>query len=432
MQSKLKVELGQVWTPKDISGKMAQLVKPFVNHSSKILDPAAGPGTFIQAFIAEQVPFEHFLSCEIDLTMEFEYQSLPESVSHTLTICDYLTYISEEEVDAVIINPPYIRHELLTKQRKEWLAKWGQANQFSFSARMNFFGYFLLKASAEMKIGGILCAIIYDSIDNTTYGKQLTTYLGQRGDFLYREKVAAPFDGVIVDAEILLWQKGAVTSEYQDPPSDKLEKGWCRIDDLSKVKRGTSFPNRKNFVFPLGVGGELGLPLVTKLGPSEGLFATPNSKGLFRPESPAEFQRENSISVNDNQGSYPRPVKAPILFNYFFRDTPRHILNRALIAASDNFYCVTPNDTQLSDLFWFLANSPQFERKLYKYARKQGSGLFKLQLFEYKALPFPDYRIFSQEEFAQVVSLAKTAADGKWDRDTIQREAGEFLERLGL
>ena len=79
-----------------------------------------------------------------------------------------------------------------------------------------------------------------------------------------------------------------------------------------------------------------------------------------------------------------------------------------------------------------MANSMQSKNRLIESSRKQGSGLRKLQLFEYLRSGFPDYRNFSDFELDKFTELGSDAVLGNWELDQLSTESTKLLIDLGF
>ncbi|MEL7659197.1 MAG: hypothetical protein AAGU75_25175, partial [Bacillota bacterium] len=78
---------------------------------------------------------------------------------------------------------------------------------------------------------------------------------------------------------------------------------------------------------------------------------------------------------------------APLVFNYYLRNRPRHIYN-PLRAYSDNFYGLSPLEGDA--LAWLaVMNSTSVCAEIMAHSRNQGNGLAKIQLFEYRRILVP-------------------------------------------
>jgi tRNA1(Val) A37 N6-methylase TrmN6 len=440
--------LGQVWTPSEIAERMIQLLSPYVTHESEILDPAAGPGTFTSALLRSNAPFKAITNYEIDERLnELLVRSLLGD-NVTLIKENFLTHSRDSKrFDIAILNPPYIRHEAIDAIEKEFLInEMARITSRHFTRRMNYFGYFLVWSAHLLKPSGILCAIVYDSLQSTKYGQELIEYFDANGVFLHRETISAPFQDTLVDAEILVWQKNDNQSipplemqfEISPATTQTAADGFCFVSDLATVKRGTSFLKREYFIRTEKSDSSPLKSIITKQSLTQGLIAEPNAYALFKSDSPErdlellrDLRKEFESEQLDNLKSLPVPVTGPILFNYYLRDKVRHLLNTDELAASDNFYCISPIDPDSAMIYWVIANSTQAINALLKNSRAQGSGLRKLQLFEYSSAEFPDYRNFTTDEIERVREIGIKAIEERWSYELLRSSSTTLLVELG-
>ena len=95
---------------------------------------------------------------------------------------------------------------------------------------------------------------------------------------------------------------------------------------------------------------------------------------------------------------------APIVFNYYLRNRPRHIFNPHH-AYSDNFYGL-PVEDGVPPLAWLAAlNTTAVGAEIMARSRNQGDGLAKIQLFEYREVKIPNLKLCSASELAAFESL---------------------------
>lgn len=438
---KLKPELGQVWTPDHIAQQMISQLEPYSTKTSIILDPCAGPGTFYKAAKSRQLPFSKFYSFELDPDLEVDLDSLSTDDKHIIKISDFLEiYSNLESIDIAILNPPYIRHELIDDKRKNYLQTILNKLNFNSTRRMNLYGYFLFASAAKLKPDGILSAIVYDSLESTSYGKQILNFLQTRGTIVSRTKISAPFLNTLVDAEIIVWHKQL--SKNEEPLQLLIENGvpngFLKISEVARIRRGTSFLRREYFVFTDKDEATNLVPLVTKQTLKDGLYVKPNTFALLESGSPnSDLESLTNLKNRHDDARLtqisrlPSPVRSPILFNYYIRNNPRHLWNPDLIAASDNFYCVDLFKQDHKEIFWYLANSIQVESELIKASRTQGSGLRKLQLFEYENVLFPDFTKFEPDILHNIRDVSVQSINRRIDLENLKIESSQLLRKLG-
>ena len=441
----LDASLGQVWTPASIAEDMMKKLGEFTDKSSRILDPAGGPGTFLLAAQKTSIKFGSFDVFEVDPRLTKYIHENFNSPNLKIFIQDFLTYEHmEPNYDVAVLNPPYIRHELVDEEQKRLVGDI-ILNRTSrqFTKRTNYFGYFLVLTSSLLKPGGVMCAIVYDSLKATRYGQEILDYLLTSGSFISRQVISAPFENRMIDAEILLWKKNI--SQEVEPLELLFEnmanvpEGYCLLSDLANVKRGTSFLKREYFVNKNIENDSKFIKMVTKQPMASGLLVESNTYGLFKSDKPAEdierLEQLKKLYHDPNLQELfvlPTPIYGDILFNYYIRENTRHLLNEKNLPASDNFYCVTPKNREMRLVHWVLANSDQNVKNLLTASRMQGSGLRKLQLFEYVNSYFPDYRKFKSEDICVIHEIGYTAIAESWPLKQLKEKATKQLYRLGI
>ncbi len=441
----LNASLGQVWTPTNIAEEMMKKLGEYTNESSKILDPAGGPGTFLLAAQNASIKFGNFVVFEIDPRLTQYISKNFNSPKVKICLQDFLTYEHmEPNYDAAILNPPYIRHELVDEIQKQVVGDIIlKRTSRGFTKRTNYFGYFLILTASLLKPGGVMCAIVYDSLKATRYGQEVLDYLVSSGSFVSRQVISAPFENRMIDAEILLWKKN--TSQAIEPLELLFEnhmivpEGYCLLSDLAYVKRGTSFLRREYFVKKNAENESRFIEMVSKQPMSSGLLVESNAYGLFKSDKPAEDieKLEQIKKMYDDPklqelSALPTPIYGDILFNYYIRENTRHLLNEKRLPASDNFYCVTPKHKEMRIVHWVLANSEHNVKNLLTASRMQGSGLRKLQLFEYVNSFFPDYRKFTSEDIRIINEMGSTAISECWTLEKLKENATNQLRRIGI
>ena len=441
----LDASLGQVWTPASIAEEMMKKLGEFTDKSSRILDPAGGPGTFLLAAQKSSIKFGSFDVFEVDQRLTKYIHENLNSPKLKIFGHDFLTYEHmKPNYDAAVLNPPYIRHELIDEEQKRLVGDiiLGRTSR-QFTKRTNYFGYFLVLTASLLKPGGVMCAIVYDSLKATRYGQEILDYLLTSGSFISRQVISAPFENRMIDAEILLWKKNI--SQEVEPLEllfqnmTNVPEGYCLLSDLANVKRGTSFLKREYFVNKNAENDSKFIKMVTKQPMASGLLVESNTYGLFKSDKPAE----DIVKLEQLKKLYndpklqkllvlPTPIYGEILFNYYIRENTRHLLNERNLPASDNFYCVTPKNSEMRLVHWVLANSDQNIKNLLKASRMQGSGLRKLQLFEYVNSCFPDYRKFKSEDIRLIHEIGYTAIAESWPLEQLKENTTRELHRLGI
>src|SRR5699024_7423879 len=89
------------------------------------------------------------------------------------------------------------------------------------------------------------------------------------------------------------------------------------------------------------------------------------------------------IAEKPEKWLYHKKYSPPIIFNYYVRSNPRHLLNKNNLPVADNFYGISPNDFPIK-MAWLLLNTDIYLNCILSNSRSQGNGLRKLQLYEYR------------------------------------------------
>jgi len=414
-------ELGQVWTPNDIAIQMVKSSMQFVGEKRnvKVLDPACGPGTFVEAFCSAGYSAKEldFTCYDIDNRMMLENSHISggsgflcSSVNQNYLLCKK----DRNNYDLVIMNPPYIRHEKISVELKNQYYEYLEMELGAkINGRSNLFVLFMLKGIVDLKPEGIMCAIVYDAVCNSKYGKDALSIIDRHAHLLHSENVSAPFEGILIDAKILIYKK---RSTPLSPHTDNEGRGvdlpsnHVFLKDLLDTRRGTTLPNRSVFIASQAdMFFTSSKPFFIKQANLEGVIVEPDSRVYLSSNKMDMFYwlEKRAIQKGVNIANYAiRPVCGNILFNYYIRNNPRHLLNPNLIPASDNFYVSTPTNLFPEKAAWLLLNSDIFILKIFAAGRNQGNGLTKLQLFEYRNVVVPDWTLLSSNDVNKLVSEA--------------------------
>ena len=433
--------LGQVWTPDVIAEYMAK--KLFTNldknRVNNILDPACGPATFSKALATKKDRDFSLVSFDIDSRFTIytdEINSL-SSFSYRVVNQDYLlNHNLISSFDAVIVNPPYIRHEELENKTK-YIKYLEEMYDEKLDKRSNVFIYFLLKGIIDLKPNGVMCAIVYDALRETSYGKKALKLIEKHAEIISIEHFESPFSDAIVDANILLLKKREKPKLNISNTIHKDSSGFVPLNELLDIKRGISFIQRSIFMAdksdqyyhhssPLFVKQGTLKNYLVKADKRAYLFDSYNDVShdlLLWLEGRAEFSNKKGKKLTN------KPVTAPIIFNYYIRNNPRHLWNSDQINVSDNFYSSTTKNAFPPEAAWLLLNSDLYLREIVNSGRSQGSGLVKLQLFEYKGALVPDWRLLTKCQVNDVFLVANNLLVGNPTKEQVTKAANEILGR---
>lgn len=429
--------LGQVLTPPDVARRMAELLMANSNgNGTRVLDPCVGPGTFIEAVATVNRDAE-LVAFDIDRQMVARAKRCAAAlgVNASITEDDFVRRDFSEDFELAILNPPYVRQEWL-RSKSEYRRHFRSRYSVDVPGASNLYVYFLLKTFELLRPGGRMVAIVYDSWQSTLYGRWLLNILTERGGSITVHPVhRQPFEGHLIDATILLVEKlrggvatGVLPSELSSPFGH--HEAFSPVDRILATRRGLRLKQAAFFLCDISDAERLSAtPFVKKLR-TRG-FSVPDSHSeaallTASPKAPSamarELRRRLQTATQSPESFKPvltwyreRPESwflhaeapyAPLLFNYYIRNRPTHVYNRAR-AFSDNFYGVTPRSNQPISAWLAVLNSTFTCLQLLAAARNQGNGLAKLQLFEYRAARVPNLAALGKSDVRSLSRLGR-------------------------
>jgi len=434
-----KNELGQVWTPSGVAYEMAKKAMAAKPHAKRVLDPACGPATFSIALNSIGVKGIDLVCYDIDERMVKHTARMNRKLGFKgeTRLADYLADTGlERTFDVVIVNPPYIRQEGIKKSNKKNYHQYlGKNFKGEIDKRANLFILFLLKGLLDLKPNGVMCAIVYDAISQTGYGKRTLKLVACHADMLSSKQVKMPFDDVLVDAQILLFRKRKYMSETREPSKKISHDKLTPLEKLIDTRRGTCFPMRKFFLASSNDPYfKFAAPVFIKQRNITGLIVKPDQRAYLA-NKPLQAKVLKWLHKRANmklplEKMSIRGIKGPIVFNYYMRKAPRHLWNPDNIAVADNFYVSTPKNNFPSEVAWFLLNSNVYISKLRAAARNQGNGLLKLQLYEYKNARVPDWNRLPKRKIASLSKMAKDLINNRVCYEAVRERADKVTRGL--
>lgn len=443
---------GQVLTPMAIAVHMLDRLEIGAGPQH-LLDPCIGPATFPKALSqsfrdSSNITIDAF---DIDkemiaLSMGWERNS---SIKIEIKEKDYLLVFNKKKYDCAVLNPPYVRQEWICK--KEDYRRYFKENfDISIPGTSNLYVYFIVKVISELKYGGKFSCIVYDSWQNTIYGKWLQEFISKMCVNIEIENVTLPFHWRLIDATIITAKKRSALSARTNSTINFVKEsftskfdGFDTIDNLFLTRRGLRLKQANFFISNLSQKDKEASALFIKKSSSLDGYIVPDNheetvllvnkdhndartilalelrlkKALLEPKKNIPILtwfRERPSRWYLHQNSQ----WAPILFNYYLRKRPKHIFNPNRLF-SDNFYGTTPKG-KLDPFAWLaILNSTATAISLLEQARNQGSGLAKLQLFEYRKARIVDINKWLPQDVKKLIDLGRDLAASKSNYDKI-------------
>lgn len=203
---------GQVFTPDSISDFMANLVLQYSPRT--ILDPCFGDGIFIKSLLKLGVDPQNIIGIEIDESKVRKVRSEVGRVN--LSEEDFFNF--EGTLDAIIMNPPYIRQEIIVKVKnsiEEIAENFSKLSGKNLNGRSNLYLYFLLKGIYVLKENGILVAITPNIWLSAAYGKPFREFIKDRFSIEYIFEFSKDiFKDVVVESCILVLRKKTIENSH--------------------------------------------------------------------------------------------------------------------------------------------------------------------------------------------------------------------------
>lgn len=437
-------EFGQVWTPVPSADSMISIIsRQGLGPIRKVLDPAVGPFTFPAAFLrsgfakTNDLVFDMF---DLDERMVGYCKKRVKQEGRThwrVHQADYLKTVVGSKYDCVIMNPPYIRQEDLPRGEKEAYAKLLELYYgVRIDRRSNVFALFLLKGMMDLRDGGVLCAIVYDAIANTKYGKKTMELLESRGTLLHSEHVESPFETAMIDARIMCWRKCETKEVELISQEASTANGLVAMEKLLSIRRGTSIPNRRLYVLkekdPIALNH---VPVLIKQHDCDNFRCTELDNVIDVEDNEHDRDCLLSRAIRMGLDSLPKKltlhkVTGSLCFNYYIRSRPRHLVNVEGVYVSDNYYVSDVIGAFPVKAAWVLLNSELFIRRILDAGRPQGDGLTKLQCYEYKQALVPDWRILPARQIRRLLATADRLLSIKSDYFTVVNEATKIAKEV--
>lgn len=220
----------------------------------RILDPAVGPGVFIEAIrrrLAQQRPRQktRIDAYDIDGRMIRLVGAGSGAVALRLRQRDFVTGTIRESYDAIVANPPYVRHHAFRYPTTVW-QRFDRICGRRLSRLTNLYGLFLVKIWASLGPRGRAAIILPAEWLNADFGVALKAYLLDENALdaiVHFDPAARIFDDALTTSAIVLLRRGRGAGEpvrlCQVASAHALlrlhvsrQEGWRR-DDLDPAKK---------------------------------------------------------------------------------------------------------------------------------------------------------------------------------------------------
>ena len=223
-------EKGQFWTPRWVADAMVQYA---VHGTRKLFDPAVGEGAFFEAALDRFGESISLAGADIDPAMITGTRS-KYNRAH-LAERDFVLDPPEELIDAIVANPPYLRHHRLPSSLKQKLQALSlQIIGAKLDGRTGYHVYFLLRALERLKPDGRLSFILPADTFEGLFAQTIWQWILGRFTLdaaLTFSGNATPFPGVDTNAVVVFIRNS--------PPPNEHKIQWARCNT-----HGSSAPSQ--------------------------------------------------------------------------------------------------------------------------------------------------------------------------------------------
>jgi len=197
-----------VWTPRWVADAMAVYLRPKL--AGKILDPAVGPGSLLAACGELSEVALQVTAFEIDegvLALESDESTYARDGIVDLRLEDFVHANLPTKYDAVICNPPYVRHHRIPPETKDHCQQLARSTiGVSLDRRAGIHVYFLIKALSGLEPEGRLAFIVpadtFEGVFSGDLWRAVTSRFSLDGILTFAQAATA-FPGVDTNAVIV-------------------------------------------------------------------------------------------------------------------------------------------------------------------------------------------------------------------------------------
>lgn len=436
------MNLGQVYTKPIVADYMVGLLD--CDTKAKIIEPCFGMGVFIETLSRHN--YTNVIGYEIDSNSYGKLQKTdyPEYLFYN---ADFFT-LEDRDIDAIIMNPPYVRQEEIDDMELLGVTKdaiEAKCIGFSIYSKANLYLYFIARSIHLLKDNGQIVAIFPNAWINTPDGKDFYRQMELYGniDELIQVK-GFPFVGnPLVDVLILKFTKGKKgetikktisvsddkIKELGDSVSLDIQSQDCvPLSSIATIRRGISTGYNSVFINPNITIEGMVTPILSTPKDVEGFSTLDASldKLLTIPENcelPPEL--DNYIKVWESQiqtEGKPKticdkiksgkawynlvpPQPSDIIFPYIIRNSVRFIYNENRIVIRDNFYGITSEVDPM--LLLALLNNLFVFSQLELFGKSYGNGLLKIQKYDMDNIVIPNPKVLDSKTKKRLIECGK-------------------------
>jgi len=230
-----RYEMGQFFTPAPIAELMAQAVREV--EPATVLDPGVGGGILLRAVGEGPALFGVDVDAVAASLAASSLDGECEIAQGDFLDAD-LWPLSETSFDAVIANPPYLRHHNLSPEHKLLARHYSARLGLKVSSLSGSYVYFLLEALLRLNEGGRLVFITPTEFLDVRYGQAVKEALLDHceiDEILVLEMDELAFEGVLTTSAITIATK-------RKSPSRRIRLVEGRLNGSIERRREVELP----------------------------------------------------------------------------------------------------------------------------------------------------------------------------------------------
>lgn len=181
-ESKQKLR-GGFYTEPALAAFLVKWIK--ASHPESLLEPSCGDGAFLRAVDEESIPsLKTITACELD-PAEAAKAGASSKLQPRILNKDFLRWYlfeaqNNEQFDAVVGNPPFIRYQYLPKEQQLLAEKIFEQLRLPFTKHTNAWVPFVLASIKLLRPGGRLAMVIPSEIFHIPHAQSLRRYLAEQ------------------------------------------------------------------------------------------------------------------------------------------------------------------------------------------------------------------------------------------------------------
>lgn len=198
---------GQFWTPQWVAKAMMAYV---TKDTKTVFDPGTGRGAFFE--VLKEIDSDHNIHFYgIDIDNDVLTDTVYQDNRCRVELRDFIKNPPKNKFNAIIANPPYIRHHRLDKETKNFLRNLSEKiTGHKIDGRAGYHVYFFIQALNLLNDNGRLAFIMPADICEGTFAKALWSWVSKdyaiEGVVIFANN-ATPFPNIDTNAIIFLIRK---------------------------------------------------------------------------------------------------------------------------------------------------------------------------------------------------------------------------------